>query len=532
MFDSGRRPTVIDVLLEREAVAGRQHEAAGAGATGALAEAALDLEPARAERLVDHELDVDRAHEAVALVAGVRPGGVAQLAAQRVAHLAELAVVARRQVDREVVGDDRGALHADRHVVVHLAGEAAGQLDGTDARPEGARERALHHAFQSPFEATDRHGTEGYRHVGWLNRRLARPVSCLRRRVARPSRPAAAAAARTQAAVAARAPAARRHRRRRPAPGRRRGRRGRRGPSGSSSGAWTVTMSTLSPRRAIRAPAARAWYASSPRPGIVRCFGRRQRPVHVDGHRRHPGELHDPVARRGCGTAPSRRGSAAGWARRRGGPAPSVRRRRRPRRRRRAAEGRGRSGTVGVPDRDGAPVPGGRRGSRPRRWRGPGGRRRDEGGHHGHAPGASRRPSPRARPETATPGRRTPARGRRPGPAPPADRTSPTAPPPGAGDLDLGGMPQPAGDLRPDERPLRTPTRDAQQPGADRVGATRRRRRRRRARGRRWCGRGPAVPVPRRPSAPSPGRRAPPASAPRRGRSPRRRRPRPPPPRP
>ena len=46
---------------------------------------------AGAKPLVDHQLDLDRAHERVALVAGVLPGGVAQLAAQRVAHLGELA---------------------------------------------------------------------------------------------------------------------------------------------------------------------------------------------------------------------------------------------------------------------------------------------------------------------------------------------------------------------------------------------------------------------------------------------------------
>ena len=71
---------------------------------GALAEAGLDLEPAGAEPLVDHQLDVDRAHESVVLVAGVGAGGIAQLAAQGVADLAELGIVVRGQVDREVVG--------------------------------------------------------------------------------------------------------------------------------------------------------------------------------------------------------------------------------------------------------------------------------------------------------------------------------------------------------------------------------------------------------------------------------------------
>src|SRR5690606_14046468 len=152
-----------DVLLEREPVAGRQHQAAGAGAAGALAEAALDLEPPGAEGLVDDHLDLDRAHEPVALVAGVGPGGVGQLTPQRVLDLPELLVVARRQVDGEVVRGHRLATDADRDVVVHLPGQAAGELDGSDARPVGAGERALDHAFQPPFETTDRHEWAGYR---------------------------------------------------------------------------------------------------------------------------------------------------------------------------------------------------------------------------------------------------------------------------------------------------------------------------------------------------------------------------------
>src|SRR5690606_39571008 len=129
----------------------------------ALAEAALDLEPPGAEGLVDDHLDLDRAHEPVALVAGVGPGGVGQLTPQRVLDLPELLVVARRQVDGEVVRGHRLATDADRDVVVHLPGQAAGELDGSDARPEGAGERALDHAFQPPCETTDRHEWAGYR---------------------------------------------------------------------------------------------------------------------------------------------------------------------------------------------------------------------------------------------------------------------------------------------------------------------------------------------------------------------------------
>src|SRR5690606_18150916 len=125
------------------------------------------------ERLVDHQLDVDGTHEPVALVAGVGPGRVAQLAPQGVADVAELVVVARREVDREVVGCDRRAADADRDMVVHLPGEAAGQFDGADARPEGACERTFDHALQSPFEATDCHGMGGYRYAARISRRRA-----------------------------------------------------------------------------------------------------------------------------------------------------------------------------------------------------------------------------------------------------------------------------------------------------------------------------------------------------------------------
>src|SRR5690606_33877636 len=61
------------VLAEREALAGREHQAPRAGASRALPEASLDLEPTGVEGLVDHQLDVDRPHEAVLLVTGMGP---------------------------------------------------------------------------------------------------------------------------------------------------------------------------------------------------------------------------------------------------------------------------------------------------------------------------------------------------------------------------------------------------------------------------------------------------------------------------
>ena len=46
------------------------------------------------------ELDLDRAHEGVALVAGVLPGGVAELPGQAVLHALELLEVAGRERPR------------------------------------------------------------------------------------------------------------------------------------------------------------------------------------------------------------------------------------------------------------------------------------------------------------------------------------------------------------------------------------------------------------------------------------------------
>src|SRR4029453_11941396 len=148
-----------------------------------LPEAALDLEPPRPEALLHHELDVDRPHEPVALVPGVGPGGVAQLRAQGVPHLAELLVVRGGEVDRVVIGGHGGAPDPDRDVVVHLACQPSSQLDGSDAGLEGAGESSLDHALQPAFESTDGHGKPDYRYTQCSNR--ATPNGC--RKVRRPA---------------------------------------------------------------------------------------------------------------------------------------------------------------------------------------------------------------------------------------------------------------------------------------------------------------------------------------------------------
>ena len=75
----------------------------------------------------------------VALLAGVLAGGLAQLGAQRVLDVGEAGVVARAEVDREVVGHDAAALDVDGAVVVHLADEPATELDRADGCSRNAR---------------------------------------------------------------------------------------------------------------------------------------------------------------------------------------------------------------------------------------------------------------------------------------------------------------------------------------------------------------------------------------------------------
>jgi hypothetical protein len=57
-----------------------------------------------------------------------------------------------RQQDLEVVGHDAPALDVDRSLVVHLTDQAAAELDRTDGVAGTAREHALDHTLQAPFE--------------------------------------------------------------------------------------------------------------------------------------------------------------------------------------------------------------------------------------------------------------------------------------------------------------------------------------------------------------------------------------------
>ena len=69
-----------------------------------------------------------------------------------VVDVGEAGVVARAELEREVVGDDPAALDVDDAVVVHLPDQAAAELDRADAATGGAGEHALDHTLQTVFE--------------------------------------------------------------------------------------------------------------------------------------------------------------------------------------------------------------------------------------------------------------------------------------------------------------------------------------------------------------------------------------------
>ena len=90
------------------------------------------------------------------------PGGVAQLAQQRVVDLGEVLVVLRAQLHGEVVGDHGAAPDVDGAVVVHLPDEPPAELDGPQAAPERSGEHAFDHALETPLEPRQTHGATLY----------------------------------------------------------------------------------------------------------------------------------------------------------------------------------------------------------------------------------------------------------------------------------------------------------------------------------------------------------------------------------
>ncbi len=186
---AARQPSDGEGLLPQDdAVAGREHDAAGAGDRGRLDHLPLDLEPARLQVLPLDEVDADRPHERVALVAGVLAGGVAQLVHQRFVDLAEVLEVGLAEAHREEVGDDDAALHVDRAMVVDLAHELATDLDRTQRRAEGPGEHAVDHTLQASLESVDPHPGRGYRSPNRAPRQASRQTTGTVRAPVRPLR--------------------------------------------------------------------------------------------------------------------------------------------------------------------------------------------------------------------------------------------------------------------------------------------------------------------------------------------------------
>src|SRR5690606_33885301 len=147
---------------ERVALVAGEQQRPGAGTARPFAHATGELERAGAEPLVGGELDLDGAEEAVALVAGVLAGSVGQLAAQVVLDLGEPLVVGGADAHLERVGRHRAPPDVDRSVVVHLAREAAADLDRAQAAAEHPGEGALDQVLELALEALQAHGGKRY----------------------------------------------------------------------------------------------------------------------------------------------------------------------------------------------------------------------------------------------------------------------------------------------------------------------------------------------------------------------------------
>ena len=149
---SGSRPTVTFAAAEVDALARRQHERTHARAGRCLAELADDVEAPRLEVVVDRQLDGDRAHEVVALFAGVLASGFAEFGDEGVLDVVEAVVVDGAEQHREVVRDDAPTLHVDGSVVVHLAYETASEFDGPDRPAGAAKEHTVDHTLQTVLQ--------------------------------------------------------------------------------------------------------------------------------------------------------------------------------------------------------------------------------------------------------------------------------------------------------------------------------------------------------------------------------------------
>ncbi len=110
------------------------------------------VEAAALEVVVDRELHADRAHEVVALLAGVLAGGLGEFSDEGVLDLVETRVIDGAQHHGVLVGNDAATLDIDRAVVVHLADETTAEFDRAD-RPFGTtKEHAVDHTLQTVLQ--------------------------------------------------------------------------------------------------------------------------------------------------------------------------------------------------------------------------------------------------------------------------------------------------------------------------------------------------------------------------------------------
>ncbi len=107
-------------------------------------------------------MDLDGAHEGVALLLGVVSGGVGEGVGEALLDLGELLVVLGAEGDGEVVGGGDLAAHVHRALVVHLPHEAPAELDGAQRRLERPGEDTLYQPLEATFEALQSHGRRYY----------------------------------------------------------------------------------------------------------------------------------------------------------------------------------------------------------------------------------------------------------------------------------------------------------------------------------------------------------------------------------
>ena len=148
---------ITDSVSEKRSPLGSTSEPAPAPPV-ALGHAAGDLEGAGVQAVVGDELDLDRAHEGVALVAGVLAGGVAELPGQAVLHALELLEVARPRAHTvKALGTTVPPRTPTERLSSISRTSRRPELDGPQPALEGAGEDALDQALQAAFEPTDPH---------------------------------------------------------------------------------------------------------------------------------------------------------------------------------------------------------------------------------------------------------------------------------------------------------------------------------------------------------------------------------------